>query len=155
MLNTEPIRVEHKGLLPHIERLRQTADAVGVTSDEELAAQVHENVHFLRHHLVPHAMAEDKVLYPAIDELMGAPGATQTMSRDHVAVVELTERLEALHGSNDYNALREVLYGLYALVRVHFDKEEEIYLPLLDERLSEAEAKDLFARMEASGHHGH
>lgn len=155
MLNTEPIRVEHKGLLPHIEQLRQTADAVGVVSDDELANQVHENVHFLRHHLVPHAMAEDEVLYPAIAALMGAPEATRTMSRDHVAVVKLTERLEALHGSNDYNALREVLYGLYALVRVHFDKEEEIYLPLLDERLSESESKELFAKMEANGHHSH
>jgi iron-sulfur cluster repair protein YtfE (RIC family) len=45
-------------------------------------------------------------------------------------------------------ALRRVLYGLYALVKVHFAKEEELYLPLLDARLSPAEAEHMFADME-------
>ena len=46
-------------------------------------------------------------------------------------------------------ALRRVLYGLYALVKVHFAKEEEVYLPLLDARLAEGEAHAMFEAMEA------
>ncbi len=49
-------------------------------------------------------------------------------------------------------ALRRVLYGLYALVKVHFAKEEEVYLPLLDARLSPAEARQMFAALEAAAH---
>ena len=37
-------------------------------------------------------------------------------------------------------ALRRVLYGLYAVVTVHFAKEEEVYLPILDARLTREEA---------------
>ena len=43
-----------------------------------------------------------------------------------------------------------MLYGLYTLVKVHFAKEEEIYLPLLDARLTAAEAREMFLAMEAA-----
>jgi iron-sulfur cluster repair protein YtfE (RIC family) len=33
-------------------------------------------------------------------------------------------------------------------VKVHFDKEEEVYLPLLDKRLTADEAGELFEQME-------
>lgn len=153
---TQPIRHEHKGLLPHIESLKQTAIAVGEVPNSELAKLVDANINFLQHHLVPHATAEEKVLYPAVGLIMGAPAATQTMSQDHVAVVELTERLATLGNSvDDHDDLREVLYGLYTLIKVHFDKEEGVYLTLLDETLSPPEAVELFTRMEHAGHHGH
>jgi hypothetical protein len=42
------------------------------------------------------------------------------------------------------------LYGLYALVKVHFAKEEEIYLPLLDARLTAEEARQMFAALESA-----
>jgi iron-sulfur cluster repair protein YtfE (RIC family) len=50
-------------------------------------------------------------------------------------------------------ALQRVLYALYALVKVHFSKEEEVYLPILEERLTEEEARGMFEAMEhAAGH---
>jgi hemerythrin-like domain-containing protein len=109
---------------------------------------------------VPHAKAEEEALYPAVEKAMGAPGATRTMSRDHVEVVALTEELHAVReaaGTRAFSAeqvheLRRILYGLYALVKVHFAKEEEVYLPILDERLSEADADAMFAAM---GHAAH
>ena len=48
------------------------------------------------------------------------------------------------------NALRRVLYGLYALIKVHFDEEEMIYLPLLDVRLTPGATNDLFEAMEGA-----
>ena len=78
------------------------------------------------------------------------------MSRDHVEVGRLSSELAALEkrlGSGPLPApahkeLRRLLYGLHALVALHFAKEEEIYLPLLDERLSAGEARAMFAAME-------
>ena len=54
-------------------------------------------------------------------------------------------------------ALRRVLYGLYALVKVHFAKEEEVYLSILDARLTPEEAHRMFEAMEeaARGAKGH
>jgi hemerythrin-like domain-containing protein len=70
-----------------------------------------------------------------------------------VEVGRLTEELSALRNAPDNaNDLRRVLYGLYTLVKVHFAKEEEVYLPLLDARLSEQEAQAMFARMEDAAH---
>lgn len=152
---TRPIREEHRELLPHIERLRVTADDVGHVPGDVLRRKLDDAHTFLTHSLVPHAMAEDAVLYPAVGRLMGAAKATATMSRDHVEVVRLTQELGTLRAFPEAepdaaraNDIRRVLYGLYALVRTHFAEEEEIYLPLLDERLTLAEAASLFADME-------
>jgi iron-sulfur cluster repair protein YtfE (RIC family) len=111
---------------------------------------------FLSHHLLPHARAEDRALYPTVGKVMGAPEATATMSRDHVEVGRLTDELASLRaqlsgqalGSSQAKALRRVLYGLYALIKVHFAKEEEIYLALLDARLTPEEARRMFEAME-------
>lgn len=155
----QALRDEHKELLPHIERMRVLAD--GLTSSSAtltIKTRIEEALEFLQGHLVPHAMAEEAVLYPAVEEIMGAPGATATMARDHVAVVALTNDLAALHaairasGPSTAQILdtRRLLYGLYALVGVHFAKEEEIYVPVLEEALDAEGAADLYRRLEAA-----
>ena len=151
-----PLREEHRELLPHIHRIGAVADEIGRTSGTALRTKLDETNDFLTHHLVPHAKAEDEVLYPEVARLMGAPRATATMSRDHVAVVALIDELASLRvyeGEPDaprQNALRRVLYGLLALVRTHFAKEEEIYVPILDDRLTIEEGTALMKRMEAA-----
>jgi iron-sulfur cluster repair protein YtfE (RIC family) len=82
--------------------------------------------------------------------------ATATMSRDHVEVGRLKEELRLLRSKVSsgvtreslLKSLRRVLYGLYALVKVHFAKEEEIYLPLLDAGLTPDDAQRMFEAME-------
>lgn len=158
---TQPLRDEHAHLAPHIQALREVADQVGEISVESLRREIDGAYEFLTHHLIPHAEAEDRVLYPAVGRALNAPEATDTMRRDHVEVGRLTAELGTLRaqlaGSAldpiEAKALRRILYGLYALVTVHFAKEEEIYLPILDRRLSAEEARDLFAAMDDAGHH--
>jgi iron-sulfur cluster repair protein YtfE (RIC family) len=155
---TQPLRDEHRELLPHVEVLRTVADSAGDASMQALRAGVDEAYEFLAYHLIPHAQAEDSALYPVVDRVLGAPGATATMSRDHVEVGRLTQELASLRSqlsgatasAPTVQALRRVLYGLYALVKVHFAKEEEVYLPLLDARLSPVEAQHVFEAMEAA-----
>ena len=155
---TAPLRAEHRELVPHIDDLRAVADSVGVAPLAELRNGLRAATDFLVSHLIPHALAEDEVLYPAVTAFVGTPVATATMSRDHEAVVALTNELAALRRRDEGDELRaqtamdlrRVLYGLHALITVHFAKEEEILLPLLDERLTSASARDLFAAMERS-----
>jgi iron-sulfur cluster repair protein YtfE (RIC family) len=158
--HTQPLRDEHKDLLPHIELLRTVADDIGDVPIASLRRSIDEAYAFLTHHLLPHAQAEERALYPVVGRLMGAPEATATMSRDHVAIGRLTEELGALRshlsgtslGASEERALRRVLYGLSTLVSVHFAKEEEVYLPLLDARLTAEEAARLFEAMERAAH---
>jgi hemerythrin-like domain-containing protein len=79
------------------------------------------------------------------------------MTRDHVEVARLTADLQrvrdSMRGVPDAALQRElqrILYGLYAIIRLHFDKEEEVYLPLLDAGLALAEADDMFRAMHES-----
>jgi len=155
---TQPLRDEHQGLYPHIEFLRTAADQIGQATLADFIPVVDEAYEFLAHHLLPHAVAEDQALYPAVAEVMGAPEATATMRRDHVEVGGLIDELGELRRSlkgdhltqEQINRLRKVLYGLYTLVRVHFLKEEEVYLPILDARLTPERAREMFAAMEAA-----
>jgi hemerythrin-like domain-containing protein len=156
---TQSLREEHRELLPHVELLRTAADSIGETSIESVRQRLDEAYGFLAHHLIPHATAEDKALYPVVGKLLGAPEATATMSRDHAEVGRLTAELALMRArlgtainAEDAKALRRVLYGLYALVKVHFAKEEEVYLPLLDARLTPGQAHEMFEAMEAAAH---
>jgi len=154
---TQPLRDEHKELYRQVENLRLAGDVV----NESLTTLAHEKIEmaydFLTHHLIPHAHAEDKALYPMVQKILGSPQATATMTRDHVEVGRLTQELGSLrvHKTllsipfDQAMALRRVLYGLYALIMLHFAKEEEIYLPLLDANLTAEEASQMFEKMHA------
>lgn len=155
---TQPLRDEHKELFPHVDRIRQVADLVGVADITELRPGVEEVYDFLAHHLKPHAEAEEAALYPVVQQALGSPKATQTMTRDHVEIgdyiTELGELRESLRGTvvttSQERSLRRVLYGVYGLVKVHFAKEEEVYLPILDAYLTPETASELFETMEAA-----
>ena len=82
------------------------------------------SLEFLTSHLVPHANAEDVTLYPEVGRLT-----------------------EELRTATELADVRRLLYGLYAIVRLHFAKEEEIYLPILDAGLDPPAAEAMFERM--------
>jgi iron-sulfur cluster repair protein YtfE (RIC family) len=152
---TQHLRDEHKELYTQIESLRQAADVV----NESLTTQAHDRIeqayNFLTRQLVAHAQAEEAALYPMVQKIMGSDLSTATMVRDHVEIARLTEELDSLrvHKSQltitsiQTAALRRVLYGLYAVLKLHLAKEEEIYLPLLDSKLTADEAHAMFEKM--------
>jgi hemerythrin-like domain-containing protein len=159
-LPTRKLRDEHAGLLPDIEMLRRLADDLDTMSPADLRAGLENAYLFLENHLIPHARAEDRILYPEVARLLGGDRATETMTRDHVEVGTLANELGVLRvelvesdaPTRDLlNEARRVLYGLFALLKVHFAKEEEVYLPMIDRSLSEAQFNELYEAMEAVG----
>ena len=150
---TQPLRDEHRALLPHVDEILAAADALGGQAAEDVVDRLKRVAAFLRHDLLRHASAEEAALYPVVRWAMDTYDATATMARDHVEIARLSDRLSALvadtrAGRPDLPALRRVLYGLHAVVALHFAKEEEIYLPLLDERLTPDAAARMFAELE-------
>src|SRR5690606_19148470 len=67
-LPTEPLRAEHRDLLPHLRALDTAADEVDQWDRDEATHVLGEILDFLRGHLVPHATAEEHVLYPAVEQ---------------------------------------------------------------------------------------
>lgn len=161
---TDSLRQEHERLQPHVQHLRDLADAVGEVPSEDLRAGLEKALDFVSRQLLPHAEAEDRVLYPAVARLMGASLATRTMSRDHLAVFRMGDKMRVLltalqdHAPDPLalKALRRVLYGLYAVVKLHLAKEESVYWPLIESRLNAREMDELLRAMQAadaqSGH---
>lgn len=152
----QPLHDEHEELLPQLELLRMAAEAVGRGRGEVARSAVAAAYDFLANHLLPHAAAEDEVLYPVVGRILGSAHVTETMTRDHLEVERLTGLLGDLLDEFDrrglvddvVRSLQRTLYGLYAVVRLHFAKEEELYLPPLDQKLTAGTAAGLFAAME-------
>ncbi len=150
---------EHQELLPHLDHLRTLSEQAEALDEETLRARLAEVLQFLTTVLLPHAGVEEQALYPAVDRLLRATGGgTRTMSIDHQEIGERIERLASMTrgplSARERAAVRDALGELEALVRLHFRKEEEAYLPLLS-RLSAGEAEDLERALTAAGHAGH
>ncbi len=131
---------EHRMLRPDLDRLRTAADGIGAVPLPEALAAV-RGVHlFLVDVLLPHEQAEDAELYPVFDRVLGGTDPTGTMSRAHVEIAHLVRRLGRLLDQtdpvdpdpDDLVELRRVLYGLHAILELHFTQEDEGYLGLVD-----------------------
>ena len=148
---TRQLRSEHDGLLPYIETLRLIAENVQDAAPAALATRIEQAVEYLRTCILPHIRAEESVVYPVVERLMGAPAATATMRHDHVEIALLTDELEqagrdlaaASPSARTRNALYLTLYGLYTLLLTHIAKEDQVYLPLIDARLPAQEVEQL------------
>jgi hemerythrin-like domain-containing protein len=157
---TQPLRDEHKDLFPNIENLKKAGLAVNNPLTSKNLEKIGEAYSFLKEHLLPHARAEEAALYPVVQKVMGSSSATATMSRDHVEIEQLTLALGRLRAtlvegsidSHQENDLKLLLFGLFTLVKVHFAKEEGVYLPLLDTNLSKEQAQEMFIAMERAAH---
>lgn len=161
-LPTEPIRREHLELIPHIRELDQAAAEAHEWSRQVASDRLYHLVDFLEGHLLPHARAEEDILYPAIDQAMGAPNATATMRVDHDEIADRVGRLrETVSAALDTwpdqehtSAVARQLAALAAIILLHFRKEEEVLLPVLDTALTEEEGRALFESMD-SGNQPH
>ncbi|MCL2535756.1 MAG: heavy metal translocating P-type ATPase [Nocardiaceae bacterium] len=133
---------EHDELRDQLSILRDTADLLA-SGDLTAAHSALRRVDaFLFDTLLPHEEAEDRELYPALATPLGNPEATATMSRMHAEIDRLARRLRTHLGRADaaggiapdqVDDLLACLYGLHALLRLHFVQEEENYFTLAPE----------------------
>jgi heavy metal translocating P-type ATPase len=138
---TRRFSAEHRVLRPDISRIRTVADALGTVPPSDALAMVREVHRFLVEDVGPHEAAEDATLYPILARVLGGNDPTATMSRAHVEIAHQIRRLgrvlDEIEPSgldeDDVLELRRVLYGLHAILELHFAQEEEGYLSLADE----------------------
>ena len=141
---------EHDDLRDTVESLRETADQL-VAGADAAALQSLTRVHgFLTDRILPHEKAEETGLYPALARPLGSGEATATMSRTHAEIQRLADRIGthvalAKAGNaiqpDQVDDLLACLYGLYALLRLHFLQEEENYFTLTDDEVEKAETQ--------------
>ena len=150
----QPLRNEHHHLRPRLAVLRLAAEATDGPSRALLPDLLAQAIAFLTDEVLVHATAEEDVVYPAVERVLGRR-ATLTMSLDHLEIRRLADELVSLAATvdtehlcpHDARELRRVLYGAYELIRLHLHKEDAAYLPILEAQLSEGEAAALLSTL--------
>jgi hypothetical protein len=109
--------------------------------DESALQAITRAYALLTERILPHERAEETQLYPALAHPLGTSEATATMSRTHAEIQRLSDRVGA-HlalaadggiAPDQLDDLLACLYGLYALLRLHFAQEEENYFTLSED----------------------
>ena len=130
---------EHDELRDTIGLIRDSADRLVKGSDAAALQSVAATYALLNQRILPHEHAEETELYPALATPLRSGEATATMSRTHAEIQRLTDRigthvhLAETAGNiqpDQVDDLLACLYGLYALLRLHFVQEEENYFTL-------------------------
>lgn len=141
---------EHDQMRDDLSILRDTA--LQVSAGERAAAlpTLCTADGFLQNTLLPHEDAEDSALYPALARPLGSPEATATMSRMHAEIHRLAQRLHShremaetagMVTAEQADDLLACLYGLYALLCLHFVQEEENFFVLAPVAASDRQAE--------------
>jgi iron-sulfur cluster repair protein YtfE (RIC family) len=164
---TEEIREHHKHLEQRLGTFWKAVEGLEKFTPRE-KVQLQDLMDFLKMELLPHAEAEEKYLYRKVAEVMKNPMFTKTMEVDHEVIKayihELEDEIDRAYKESSpkqLNKVQKVSNKLEGLLTCHFRKEEEVYLPILDEKLSaEVIEREVIAPMHAApaghGHsHGH
>jgi heavy metal translocating P-type ATPase len=130
---------EHDQMRDDLSILRDTAHQIAAGNLAGALVSLRTADSFLQDTLLPHEDAEDSALYPALARPLGSAEATATMSRMHAEIHRLATRLHTHRElADEAGAVRPdqsddllaCLYGLYALLRLHFVQEEENFFVL-------------------------
>ncbi|MFQ5863307.1 MAG: hemerythrin domain-containing protein [Candidatus Brocadiales bacterium] len=161
---TEDIREHHKMLEEKLHGFFHDIESLQKFSARE-RGQLDDLMNFLKEELLPHAEGEEKHLYGKVAELMNNPLFTKTMEMDHQFIKQYITELET-EINNVYKESADVTIKkiqktaskLQGIMEPHFQKENDVYLPILDEKLSkERVEKEVIEPMHAYGgsHEGH
>jgi hypothetical protein len=156
--NVQSVREEHERFLPYLEDIRKVADSIGRASTKSLLGRLAEIHEFLAHRLIPHAIAEGRLMLPLVRRLPGGSGTAAGMNQCHVQLGRLTDELESAMkrarakgmGEEMESELRRVLYGLHALLTAHFAQAEDVFTAALEPEGTPSRRAELFETVERS-----
>jgi hypothetical protein len=126
---TKPALDEEAELRRHVEYFPVAARELPTLDVAERIDVIERITSFLAEILLPHAAAEQRVLYPGAARLLHEADGADDVWIDRTAVRGLLAQL-ANADASDAGALQETLYALYAILSAHFWREEALYLRL-------------------------
>jgi iron-sulfur cluster repair protein YtfE (RIC family) len=117
-------------------------DTAGLIGQLPLLREAYEG---LTGHLIPHMETVEAAVFPTLDRLAAPGRATVPMVEEHREIRRLVARLgsfiDDLPAHVDRSSvltLRRILLRLHALLKAHL-AEEELYIPILENRLTPVE----------------
>jgi heavy metal translocating P-type ATPase len=128
-------RREHREFAPELQRIRSVADRLEEMPGDQAGRELEAVRVFIAERLPQHEEEEEAAVYPVVARLMGGEDPMSSMARAHVEIAHLGRMFQQLLDDlppdgptpDDLMDLRRVLYGLHAILRLHFAQEEEAY----------------------------
>lgn len=132
------LRAEHDELIPRLSSIQDAADLLDTMTQNESINALKSIESFLVDEVLPHESADEKIIYPQLSMVLPGDDPMSTMSRTHREIFHLVD-LYQRHLADmsdegpepaDLVDLRRVLYSIHAILRLHFEQEEELYFTL-------------------------
>jgi heavy metal translocating P-type ATPase len=131
----ERVRAEHREFAPELARVRSVADRLGDLAPGDVRRELEAVRRFVVERLPQHEEEEEAAVYPVVARLLGGEDPMSSMARAHLEISHLARVFRQLLDDlpedgptpDDLVDLRRVLYGLYAILRLHFAQEDEAY----------------------------
>jgi hemerythrin-like domain-containing protein len=137
---TDDFRMEHLDLKRHLNHLRGALEELAAQEPAEQRDAMAGFVGFFEKHVLPHAAWEEAQLYPLADRLVGGTQPfTAAMRYEHHLVGRWLDALRRERDKLDAAAFARRGGELLGLVGAHFETEEEVLLPLLDQSMTPEE----------------
>lgn len=121
---------EHCGIRPIVDQLRTVADGLSETPED--LAPTRTLLERVENELLPHERAEEAELLPIVERALGGADPIGALSRTHAEIEHQVGRLrrlidetEAEVQPEDVVDVQRLLYGLYAILKLHNAQEEE------------------------------
>ncbi|ATB35185.1 Lead, cadmium, zinc and mercury transporting ATPase [Cystobacter fuscus] len=129
------LRAEHQELRPVLDRIQALADRLDALEPRRQRSELLALEGLLCSRLLPHERRDDTELYPTLAPLLGGEDPLGSMSRTHREIAHLgrlyQRRVSDLPEEGpdpaERRELRRLLYGLGAILQLHFAQEEELF----------------------------
>ena len=150
---TRRFQREHLAIRADLDQLLSVAAALGSTNRADAMTDLRAVQKILVEDVGPHEAAEQDILYPALEPVLGGREPTAPMSRAHVEIAHQIRRLGELlddigadgPDDEDIEEIRRLLYGLHAILRLHTLQEEESYFSLGDDSAAVTDVRPVSA----------
>lgn len=162
---TSAIREHHRALVNRLDDYAREIDEFGAAAGTgydatELTRLLDGVTGFLSGELLPHAQGEERTLYPALDPVLrehGRPTATMSVDHEYLGqyareIASLAEQVRTASASERgplSKRLQREMLKLQSLFQVHLDKEERVYLPLIDQVIADGDQQALLEALHA------
>ena len=125
----------HRSLRPQVEELAALAARLEQLPPPAAREQLERVLTILEQEILPHEREEQETAYPLIRKILREEDPTGPLVQTHHEIHRLSRlygrMLDRLPpegpGREDLRDLQRVLYGLHAILSLHFSQEEELY----------------------------
>jgi len=129
------LAIAHRALRPRVSELAAVAARLDSLPMVEARSQLEQLRDMLEKEILPHENEEQRTAYPILERLLKPENPTGPLIQTHYEIRRLTRLFGRLVaqlpaerlGAEDYRDLRRVLYGLHAILALHFAQEDELY----------------------------